>query len=79
MPRTSEKPTCSIFEPLDSGLGALCGIAAFCRIAADPKHLSKDLAMTGRLAGERDLICAATKIGLKARVVGRLMRRPVLP
>lgn len=59
-------------EPLDSGLRSLCGIAAFYRIAADPKHLAKELALTGRLSGERDLIRAAAMIGLKARIVGRL-------
>ncbi|MFT4129085.1 type I secretion system permease/ATPase [Labrys sp. (in: a-proteobacteria)] len=59
-------------EPLDSGLRALCGIAAFFRIAADPKHLAGELALTGRMAGERDLVRAATMIGLKARIVGRL-------
>ncbi|MGN8118662.1 type I secretion system permease/ATPase [Labrys sp. 22185] len=59
-------------EPLDSGLRALCGIAAFFRIAADPKHLAGELALTGRLASERDLVRAATMIGLKARIVGQL-------
>ncbi|MDQ0391293.1 type I secretion system permease/ATPase [Labrys monachus] len=59
-------------EQPDSGLRALCGIAAFFRIAADPKHLAKELALTGRLAGERDLVRAAGLVGLKARIVGKL-------
>ena len=57
---------------LDSGLRALCGIAAFYRIAADPQQLQHDLALTGRLAGERHLLRAARMIGLKARAVTRL-------
>ncbi|MGX7872783.1 type I secretion system permease/ATPase [Mesorhizobium sp. ORM6] len=59
-------------EPLDSGLRALCGIAAFYRIAADPRHLANQLALTGRFANERDLIRAAANVGLKARVVAKL-------
>ena len=59
-------------ERLDSGLRALCGIAAFFRIAADPKHLEKQLALSGRPAGENDLVRAAAMIGLKARIIGRL-------
>ncbi|WP_413992469.1 type I secretion system permease/ATPase [Labrys okinawensis] len=65
---TATAPT----EPLDSGLRALCGIAAFYRIAADPKHLAKELALTGRFATERDLIRAASMIGLKARLLIRV-------
>ena len=64
-------------EPLDSGLRALCGIAAFYRIAADPRHLANELALTGRLADERDLIRAAAMIGLKARVVGKLTAKRI--
>ena len=59
----------------DSGLRALCGIAAFFRIAADPKHLQKELALIGRVADESDLVRAATMIGLKARAVGKLTER----
>ena len=53
--------------PVDSGLRALCGIAAFFRIAADPAHLSDELALGGKAAGEREILRAAGRIGLKAR------------
>ncbi|TPI60971.1 type I secretion system permease/ATPase [Mesorhizobium sp. B3-1-3] len=59
-------------ERLDSGLRALCGIAAFFRIAADPAHLEKQLALSGRSASEKDLVRAAKMIGLKARVISRI-------
>jgi len=56
----------------DSGLRALCGIAAFYRIAADPMQLQHDLALKGRVAQAADIQRAARTIGLKARVVDRL-------
>ena len=57
-------------EPLrHSGLSALCGIAAFYRIAADPGPLAKELALPGDEASPRDLIRAAKSIGLKARII----------
>ena len=62
-------------QPVDSGLRALCGIAAFFRIAADPSHLQKELALIGRVAGESDLVRAASMIGLKARVVTGLTEK----
>ncbi|TPN94154.1 type I secretion system permease/ATPase [Mesorhizobium sp. B1-1-5] len=62
-------------ERLDSGLRALCGIAAFFRIAADPTHLEKQLALSGRSASEKDLVRAARMIGLKARVISGLNAR----
>ena len=52
-----------------TGLKALCGIAAYYRIAADPAHLVKELALSGAEAGHRDLVRAAKIIGLKARIV----------
>ena len=52
-----------------SGLRALCGIAAYYRIAADPAHLVKELALSDDEAGDRDLVRAAKMIGLKARIV----------
>jgi hypothetical protein len=51
----------------DSGLRALCAIAAYYRIAADPAHLGREFALTGRAADEADLVRAARAIGLKAR------------
>ena len=58
-------------EP-DTGLRALCGVAAYYRIAADPSHLSRELALQGRVASENDLIRAAKAIGLKARIIQRI-------
>jgi subfamily B ATP-binding cassette protein HlyB/CyaB len=55
----------------DSGLRALCGIAAYYRIAADPVHLQRELALSGREAGVTDLMRASQTIGLKARRVSR--------
>ncbi len=52
-----------------SGLAAVCGIAAFYRIAADPGHLARELAIGGAEASERDIVRAAKLIGLKARVI----------
>ena len=59
-------PADAAAAPVDSGLRALCGIAAFFRIAADPMHLASELALT-RAAGEREILRAAGRIGLKAR------------
>lgn len=54
---------------LDSGLQALSGIAAFYRIAADPNHLQRELAIAGRFASSQDLVRAARAVGLKAREI----------
>jgi subfamily B ATP-binding cassette protein HlyB/CyaB len=62
-------PDPSATIPEHSGLRALCGIAAFYRIAADPGHLAKELALPADEASPKDLIRAARSIGLKARVV----------
>ncbi len=61
-PPRSETP------PLDPGLRALCGIAAYYRIAADPVQLARALALGERAADETDLIRAAKLVGLKARL-----------
>ncbi|KQP93249.1 peptidase C39 [Methylobacterium sp. Leaf113] len=53
------------------GLRALCGIAAFYRIAADPAALRRELALTQTLATVPDVLRAARLIGLKARHVAR--------
>jgi subfamily B ATP-binding cassette protein HlyB/CyaB len=68
--------------PQHSGLRALCGIAAYYRIAADPAHLAKELALPLGEVGDRDLVRAARLIDLKARVVeglsvARLAAAPV--
>ncbi len=58
--------------PLDRGLRALCGIAAYYRIGADPVQLARELALGAREAGEADLVRAARLIGLKARLVAKV-------
>ena len=58
--------------PLDSGLRALCGIAAYYRIGADPTQLARELALGARPADEADLIRAARLVGLKARLVTKI-------
>ncbi len=58
--------------PLDGGLRALCGIAAYYRIGADPVQLARELALGDRKAGESDLIRAAQMIGLRARLVAHV-------
>ncbi|NYT29443.1 MULTISPECIES: peptidase domain-containing ABC transporter [Rhizobium] len=59
-------------QPVDSGLRALCGIAAFYRIAADPNQLHHELAIGSGVASELDLLRAASAVGLKARAVREL-------
>ncbi len=54
-----------------SGLKALCGVAAYYRIAVNPGHFVKELALGDGEASERDLVRAARMIGLKARIVAR--------
>jgi subfamily B ATP-binding cassette protein HlyB/CyaB len=54
---------------VDSGLRALCGIAGFYRVAADPVKLSIDLALQSGRADTTDLVRAANLLGLKARIV----------
>ncbi len=56
---------------LDSGLRALCGIAAYYRIAADPAHLQRELSIVDRDASSVDLLRGAKAIGLKGRLVTR--------
>ena len=59
-------------EPIThSGLRALCGIAAYYRIAADPLNLARELAILDREASESDLLRAAKTLGLKAHIVRR--------
>src|SRR5271157_1169438 len=62
-------PPSSNTTPLDPGLRALCGIAAYYRIGADPVRLQRELALGNREADEFDLIRAAQFIGMRARLV----------
>ena len=65
-------PPVSEATPLDAGLRALCGIAAYYRIGADPVQLARELALGDREADESDLIRAARMVGLKARLVSKV-------
>lgn len=58
-------------DRVDSGLRALCGVAAFYRISADPDKLRHDLALRGKQSDTLDLVRAARYIGLKARFIQR--------
>ena len=58
--------------PLDRGLRALCGIAAYYRIGADPVQLARELALGAREANEGDLIRAAKLVGMRARLVEKV-------
>lgn len=53
---------------LDTGLRALCGIAGFYRIPADPEQLATDLGLQAP-ALCADLVRAARRLGLRARVI----------
>jgi ATP-binding cassette, subfamily B, bacterial HlyB/CyaB len=74
-----QDPTTS---PIDAGLRAVCGIAAYYRIGADPTQLARELALNGRPADDIDIVRSAQMIGLKARIVNgvgaaRLARLPI--
>ena len=55
--------------PLDAGLRALCGIAAYYRVGANPTQLRRELALGEKSANELDLARAAKLLGLKSRIV----------
>jgi ATP-binding cassette, subfamily B, bacterial HlyB/CyaB len=52
-----------------SGLSALCGIAAYFRIPADPAYLSRELALSPGAEQPDDILRAAKLVGLKARLI----------
>ncbi len=56
-------------RPIDSGLQALRGIAAYFRIPADAEALARELALGDRTAGPEDIARAAALVGLKARIL----------
>jgi ATP-binding cassette, subfamily B, bacterial HlyB/CyaB len=56
-------------QAVDEGLLALCQIAGFYRVGADPLQLAHKLALQGRTAQSEDLVRAAKLLHLKARVV----------
>ncbi|HWS97961.1 MAG TPA: type I secretion system permease/ATPase, partial [Candidatus Methylomirabilis sp.] len=53
---------------LDTGVQALCAIAAFYRIPADAGQIAKDLALQSPSNGS-DLVRAAHRVGLRARLI----------
>lgn len=55
--------------PVNSGLAALCAIAGFYRIAADPRHIARELGLAEREVHPRDILRGANLTGLKARSV----------
>jgi subfamily B ATP-binding cassette protein HlyB/CyaB len=59
-------------QRLDSGLCALCALAAFYRIPTNPEQLGVELALQSHSATAEDLVRAARRIGLKARIVSDL-------
>ena len=61
-------------ERLDSGLHALALIAGHYRIAAEPPQLAHDLGLGQRATDSDDIVRAAQRLGLKARIV----RKPSL-
>ena len=65
-------------QPVDTGLRAMCGIAAFYRIPADPVALARELAMGNRVADEDDLVRAARMVGLRARVLRKVKQARLL-
>jgi subfamily B ATP-binding cassette protein HlyB/CyaB len=54
----------------DLGLFALASVAGHYRIAADPFQLTHDLGLGGHAAAGGDIVRAARRIGLKARLLG---------
>jgi subfamily B ATP-binding cassette protein HlyB/CyaB len=61
--------TVSQGQAVDEGLLALCQIAGFYRIGADPSQLAHKLALQGRTAQSEDLVRAAKLLHLKARIL----------
>ena len=59
---------------VDSGLQALCGIAAYYRIAADPVEIRRHLSLGERPVEFADLIRSAHLIGMRARLVSNLAK-----
>lgn len=63
---------------LDHGLAALCQVAAFYRVAADPFQLQYQLALSGRASGSADIVRAARLLGFKARILKSPSRQRLL-
>ncbi|MDK4715914.1 type I secretion system permease/ATPase [Rhizobium sp. CNPSo 4039] len=65
IPSGAQMPTAAI----DSGLVALSAVAGYYRIVADPLRLARELVLGDRSASHGDVLRAANRIGLKARIV----------
>jgi ATP-binding cassette, subfamily B, bacterial HlyB/CyaB len=66
----------ALAAPMDSGLIALAMVAGFYRIAADPAQLRHELALGAHAAEPEDLVRAAKRLSLKARLLtGRRAKR----
>ena len=66
---TASDPDIDDSPRFDTGLAALCMVAGFYRIAADPSLLSHKLALGVRLAESEDIVRAGNTLGLKSRTV----------
>jgi ATP-binding cassette, subfamily B, bacterial HlyB/CyaB len=62
-------PVQSLPPRVDPGLLSLTTIASHYRIAADPLQLNHDLGLGTRPAGGEDIVRAAKRVGLKARLL----------
>ena len=56
-------------SPIDTGVASLCLIAASLGISADPREILLRDIPGGIEAGDNDLVRAARKLGLKARLI----------
>ncbi len=66
---SSASASTEVLETIDSGLQALCGVAAYYRIIATPVQIRRELALQDQEVSPADLVRAAQFIGLKARIV----------
>jgi subfamily B ATP-binding cassette protein HlyB/CyaB len=65
----SPGPAPAAAERLDSGLLALSLVAGFYRIVVEPAQVAHDLGLGQRLAESVDIVRAAQRLGLKARIL----------
>ncbi len=65
----------------DTGVAGLCLVARFLGISAEPDEVARPFVSPGAVAGKTDLVRAARRMGLKARIVasrwGRLEKTPM--
>ena len=70
----TSRPQGAPAERIDFGLQSLALIAGYYHIAAEPVQLAHDLGLAQRAANSGDLVRAAQRLGLKARILKT--RRP---